>query len=1175
MRFGGENVSVSNARDSLGNRYNRIFQKAVAMAETVEMLLKTGKCPTTEQLDAIVQGRWPADQLEMAWSHVENCSLCTAGIDTLNDPQSTTASGLLSSLKHVDQQRDESVFQIQNELECQAAVQRAMLGQYRESDIRGLQPIDQIGPYEFIRALGQGGMGSVYPARHDRLKKLVAIKLLPRERSDNPDWVERFDREMQAVAAIEHPHIVRAIDAGNQAEWHYLVMEFLDGLDVAQLARLRRQLPIEAACEIARQAALGLTAIHEIGLVHRDIKPSNLFVANDTASKRPMVKVLDLGLVLSDGQLLGGDERLTTFGHIMGTLAYMPPEQIDDCRAVHPRSDIYALGATLYRLLAGQSPHGEGRPMTALIRSISIGDVRPLSELRCDIPNELSELVQQMIAVDIDQRPETMRVVAERLAFYSDTDIFEETVRVAHVEATDSQSAREDHATATRLPLRLTGDSQSPPRRPVLHWLAFAGLPLGILAGVLITLATDRGTLTIQSDEPGIEVIVKQNEKVVDELRLETGSDSVKLYSGQYEIELTGAKSDGLQLSENKITLTRNAQAVVEVLTKTTQAGNQAVANGTATPPTFKGEPIEHWIQIVETERDPETLMSAVEAIKRLAFDQNSLEAAQACLVRLRLYGSTTVGAERSDALSQAVAFLFDRFSPEVRIQAKIHALQNGTLQSGLADVWLADFPGDESGIREFFTSESHRALARKFDAAIQVGLAKFANGYPTQFLDGPPTQTNDRPNSQTAGFARFMRKRLQIAYGLRSEITQDTQLVGFVTREMAQGVANWKRYEASKPSPASSRGMGGMGGAMGGLGGATGMGGSSGGASPGMGGPGMGGMGMPGPGAYGAQSYAAIPDPAEDILCWGRMQLEHPIAEREAMIIADALVWTNGFLDSNGLVELSEAVKAKFPDQFHEFIAVSLDNRKIRVVGRMIAAVDLDAAFSGKLFEILSENESAIDTVRIVVTILDYRRPNNNDRLRDLAFSKMKDVLSTSAEPDALAFVIDRLAGWDRNQESWSSIPISVLKSADRWLPALERHSQNSDSPFESTPPSVGGLSTRAWGKPLPSISESILESAYRLLDEIPIADPTQFAESQQVWSQPDSARLLVRYFATRLVDDPFEDRPEELFRRQWESFFEENPAAKQSLLNAISEFSGTKTNAFAKTVAEWLQSL
>jgi len=178
-------------------------------------------------------------------------------------------------------------------------------------------------------------MGTVWKARHRRLHRHVAVKFLPKERVGDAQAIARFEREMAAVGELDHPHLVRAHDADETEGQPFLVMEYVEGIDLSALGARLERLPIAEACEAIRQAALGLQYAHEHGLVHRDIKPSNLMLTRDG-----QVKILDLGLALLQISEMGRGELIST-GQTMGTADYMAPEQVDDRHSVDIRADIH------------------------------------------------------------------------------------------------------------------------------------------------------------------------------------------------------------------------------------------------------------------------------------------------------------------------------------------------------------------------------------------------------------------------------------------------------------------------------------------------------------------------------------------------------------------------------------------------------------------------------------------------------------------------------------------------------------------------------------------------------------------------------------------------------------------------------------------------------------------
>lgn len=272
-------------------------------------------------------------------------------------------------------------------------------------------PGAQFGSYRLLEKLGAGGMGAVYKAVHMKLGKLMALKILPEEQLRHPHALARFEREMLAVGRLNHPHIVQAFDAGEFQGTHYLAMEYVEGLDLARLVRLRGPLSVTSAARAVRHASLALDAAHRVGLVHRDIKPSNLLA--DMSGK---VRVLDLGLALL------GDEtcmltNITAAGSCFGTPDYMAPEQWDDSHAVDGRADLYALGCTLHFLLVGRAPF-ETESQKTMIRKLAAHVSAPPPELRAgrpSVPAGLAEVYRRLLAKRPAERLPTAAALATAL----------------------------------------------------------------------------------------------------------------------------------------------------------------------------------------------------------------------------------------------------------------------------------------------------------------------------------------------------------------------------------------------------------------------------------------------------------------------------------------------------------------------------------------------------------------------------------------------------------------------------------------------------------------------------------------------------------------------------------------------------------------------------------------
>jgi serine/threonine-protein kinase len=290
---------------------------------------------------------------------------------------------------------------LQRKLLTRFQVTQAALGKGKEL---------RVGKFLLLDKLGEGGMGQVYRAKDTRMGRLVALKLMRKEKLAKPDSVKRFYQEIQAASQLNHPNIVIAYDADQVGNLHYFSMELVDGIDLAQQVRQSGVLPVALACEYVRQAAVGLQHAHEKGLVHRDIKPANLLVANNAGT--PQVKILDLGLARLQGKEETG---LTRAGQVLGTPDYLAPEQAFDSRKADVRSDVYSLGCTLYFLLTGQAPF-LGETLTQVLLKHQMKEAIPLTRRRPDVSAGLAAVVQKMMAKAPDDRYQSAAEAAEALA---------------------------------------------------------------------------------------------------------------------------------------------------------------------------------------------------------------------------------------------------------------------------------------------------------------------------------------------------------------------------------------------------------------------------------------------------------------------------------------------------------------------------------------------------------------------------------------------------------------------------------------------------------------------------------------------------------------------------------------------------------------------------------------
>lgn len=271
----------------------------------------------------------------------------------------------------------------------------------------------KLGNYLLLGKIGEGGLGEVYSAIHERSGVKVAIKVLHLPQEATP-LLERLDgkrrkahsqnrllREIHSAASVRSEHVVAALDANESQGISYLVMEWLDGLDVSQILRRAKFVSLADAAEIVRQTALGLADIHRVGFIHRDIKPSNLMVTNDGK-----LKILDLGL--SRGHHLAGSKELTQAYQFLGTADYTSPEQSLDARTADIRSDIYSLGCTFFKLLTGRAPYATPENETSQQQILAHREdpIPYARDLRPDLPAEVDNLLALLLAKKPQDRPQ-------------------------------------------------------------------------------------------------------------------------------------------------------------------------------------------------------------------------------------------------------------------------------------------------------------------------------------------------------------------------------------------------------------------------------------------------------------------------------------------------------------------------------------------------------------------------------------------------------------------------------------------------------------------------------------------------------------------------------------------------------------------------------------------------
>jgi serine/threonine-protein kinase len=300
-------------------------------------------------------------------------------------------------------------------------VSRGWLTHYQVNELllgRGASLV--LGQYVILERLGEGGMGQVFKARHQALGRVVALKVLRQEQTANLEAIERFRREVQAAAQVSHPNVVLAFDANQVGDTYFLVMEYVDGIDLSRLVKRSGPLPVAEACDYLRQAALGLQHAHERGMVHRDIKPSNLLLTPPPASgvnpeaRRRTVKLVDLGVVRMQHPVGEESRTLTQFGTVMGTPDYIAPEQARNAHLADIRSDLYSLGCTFFFLLTGKTPYPGGTLTEKLLRH-QLDQPLSIEEVRPGVPPDVVVVLRRLMAKRPQDRYQTPAELATAL----------------------------------------------------------------------------------------------------------------------------------------------------------------------------------------------------------------------------------------------------------------------------------------------------------------------------------------------------------------------------------------------------------------------------------------------------------------------------------------------------------------------------------------------------------------------------------------------------------------------------------------------------------------------------------------------------------------------------------------------------------------------------------------
>ena len=546
--------------------------------------------------------------------------------------------------------------------------------------------------------------------------------------------------------------------------------------------------------------------------MHRDVKPSNIFLTGNG-----IVKLLDLGLVLDGESPLATDERLTTVGHLMGTLPYMAREQLSDARGVDARTDIYALGAAPTKLLTGTPPFGDTTHLPTLIQAINTQPCPPLSSRRLDVDSELAKIVDGMLDHDPSLRPQSAAEVAEQLAPFCDSGAAAALIKTALQCDPDA-----DELSSERPNVQFSSGNESEKGNKAgrWKWLAWPMVPLAFAAGILLTVVTDNGTLTIKTNEDNVEVRILQGQKEVRSLVVERATpQKLTLRSGTYAVELTGVEAQELTISDDRLAITRGSEELLTVTRKLDENLSLTRQATLSSESVYQGKTFNQWIAVLGHDKDIELLDKAMEGLVLLAdTDKEKLVVAKAMLRAARTYGGITTRGRITQQLGQPAGFgvqrdfnslsgyfmsafcdCFPRLFPDAGLEAIAEEFRDGNPRSWQACALVIATDLNE---RHLVEQENLGALQEAIEPRIDFfNRARQQSGEPS--FDIPPGRL-------ALTYSMLMRFKLRLADKLNLDLATDAQFRDWAKFHLDAA----RKFLASQSGvPSDGKGGGSMGG--------------------------------------------------------------------------------------------------------------------------------------------------------------------------------------------------------------------------------------------------------------------------------------------------------------------------------------------------------------------------
>ena len=586
------------------------------------MNLKTNAaCPPSETLDDFVHGKLEPPILDQCESHISECPACLETLrglgsdDTLtghlaaamNEPDSSPSSeqfnGLMERMLSQTPKR-----LLPGSLQPPATIAAELMADRAAEVLRCLDPTDDeslgaIGDYDLERLIGAGSSGVVFKAIDRTLNRPVALKVL--RPSLGAMARQRFIAEAQSAASIDHPNVVTIYQVGESKRLAFMAMQWIPGQTLEQQLAAGKQFEQSEVRTIASQISAGLQAAHEQQIIHRDIKPANIWITEADQS----VKILDFGLA----RISDDDPGLTATGMLAGTPNFMSPEQTKGLE-LDGRSDLFSLGCLMYRLLTGRLPFGAP---TVLATLQSIQNHQPVSvqNLQAAISDELTDLTMALLEKHPANRPASANQLTELLAASRSAW----PVQINRYEATSTANSQ-----TTGMQKPATAVSGGRFFRSIATAVALALLGWGgyMFGPQVIRIATDQGEISIETEDPNIQVEILKDGKLVRVVDTKT-DQSFSIRSGNYEFRAAPAAGSEtgvtFDVTPKQLVMNRGQQQIVKVTKNLAGQATQPQHTETSPPRNpdaliYDGKNFKQWVRIAKTDRYPKSIASAIRA---------------------------------------------------------------------------------------------------------------------------------------------------------------------------------------------------------------------------------------------------------------------------------------------------------------------------------------------------------------------------------------------------------------------------------------------------------------------------------------------------------------------------------------------------------------------------------